>query len=83
MSESVMIGLAKQVGRQQAHDILRTCAMNARKTGKHMRDSLLENEEIIKHLSKDEIESLMNPENYIGAAVEQVERVVKKLRDES
>lgn len=83
MSESVMVELAKQVGRQQAHDILRTCAMNARKTGKHMRDSLLENEEIIKHLSKDEIERLMNPENYIGAAVEQVDRVVKKLRDES
>ncbi len=83
MSESVMIGLAKHVGRQQAHDILRTCAMNARKIGKHMKDAILENEEIIKHLSRDEIEHLINPENYIGAAVEQVERVVKKLRDKS
>ncbi|MDD2777580.1 MAG: adenylosuccinate lyase [Methanocellales archaeon] len=82
MSEAVMIELAKRVGRQRAHDLLRTCAMNARKTGKHMADTLLEDEEIIKHLSPSEIEHLMNPENYIGAAVEQVELVAKKLRDE-
>ena len=83
MSEAVMIGLAMQVGRQQAHDLIRKCAMNARKNGKHMEDVLLEDEEVSKHLTQDEIERLMNPENYIGVAVEQVERVVKKLRDKT
>ncbi|MDI6859789.1 MAG: adenylosuccinate lyase, partial [Methanocellales archaeon] len=83
MSEAVMIELAKQIGRQQAHGLIRKCAMNARKTGKHMKDVLLEDEEVSKHLAQDEIECLMSPDNYIGTAVEQVEQVVKKLRDKT
>lgn len=83
MSEAVMIELAKQIGRQQAHGLIRKCAMNARKTGKHMKDVLLEDEEVSKHLAQDEIERLMSPDNYIGTAVEQVEQVVKKLRDKT
>ena len=83
MSEAVMIELAKQIGRQQAHGLIRKCAMNARKTGKHMKDVLLEDEGVSKHLAQDEIERLMSPDNYIGTAVEQVEQVVKKLRDKT
>ncbi|ATZ61021.2 MAG: adenylosuccinate lyase [Methanosarcinales archaeon Met12] len=80
MAEAVMIALAKKVGRQEAHRVVRKCAMEAHTSGEHMRDVLLKEAIVTKHLTPDEIEHLMDPNNYIGTAVEQVESVVKKLR---
>ncbi|UZE92811.1 MAG: adenylosuccinate lyase [Methanosarcinales archaeon] len=81
MAEAVMIGLARKgVGRQDAHEIIRDCAMKARETGEHMKDVLCKEPRITKYLAPDEIERLMNPENYLGNAVERVEEIVKRLR---
>jgi len=81
MAEAVMIGLARKgVGRQDAHEIVRDCAMKARETGEHMKDVLCKEPRITKYLAPDEIEQLMNPENYLGNAVERVEEIVKRLR---
>jgi len=81
MAEAVMIELAKKgVGRQDAHAIIRDCAMKARETGEHMKDILCKEPRITKYLAPDEIKRLMNPENYLGNAVERVEEIVKRLR---
>jgi len=81
MAEAVMIELAKKgVGRQNAHAIVRACAMKARETGEHMKDVLCREPKITRYLAPDEIERLMMPENYLGNAVERVENIVKRLR---
>lgn len=80
MAEAVMIALAKKASRQEAHRVVRKCAMKAHVSGEHMKDVLLKETMITKHLTPDEIGHLINPNNYIGTAVEQVENVVKKLR---
>jgi adenylosuccinate lyase len=83
MGEAVMIELAKRgVGRQEAHEIVRSSAMEARESGRHMKDVLVSRREVIKYISADEIEGIMDPEKYIGTAVEQVEAVVERLRGE-
>ncbi|MDD4332310.1 MAG: adenylosuccinate lyase [Methanosarcinaceae archaeon] len=81
MGEAVMIELAKRgVGRQEAHELVRTSAMKAHDTGKHFKDVLLENPEVAAYLNAEDIETLVNPDRYIGTAVEQVEALVWKLR---
>ena len=80
MGEAIMMELSKKgVGRQEAHEIVRQCAMQARETGIHMKDALIKNETVPNYMTETEIVRIMNPDNYIGTAVEQVETLVKKL----
>lgn len=82
MGEAVMIELAKRgVGRQEAHELVRTSAMKAHDTGQHFKNVLLETPEVAKYLTAKDIENLVNPDKYIGTAVEQVEVLVAKLRE--
>jgi adenylosuccinate lyase len=81
MGEAIMIELSKKgVGRQEAHEIVRQCAMIARENRIHMKDALLGNETVSKYMTENEIVSIMNPDNYIGTAVEQVESLVARLK---
>lgn len=82
MGEAVMIELAKRgVGRQEAHELIRASAMKAHETGQHFKNLLLETPEVSKYLSAEDIEKLVNPNMYLGTAVEQVEALVLKLRE--
>ncbi|WP_048122212.1 adenylosuccinate lyase [Methanosarcina barkeri] len=82
MGEAVMIDLAKRgVGRQEAHELVRTAAMKAHDTGQHFKNVLLETPDIARYLTATDIENLVNPDKYIGTAVEQVEVLAAKLRE--
>ena len=76
-----MIELTKRgMSRQVAHEVIRTASMDALADNKPLYEILSENKEVTALVSKDEIEKLLDPRAYIGTAVEQVERVVLKLR---
>jgi adenylosuccinate lyase len=76
-----MIELAMRgVGRQEAHELVRSSAMEAHDSGKHFKDVLLANPEVSNYLSEEDIINLVDPDRYIGTAVEQVEAVVAKLK---
>jgi adenylosuccinate lyase len=47
-----------------------------------MKDVLMSRPEVTEFISAGEIEGVMEPEGYIGTAVEQVEAVVERLRGE-
>jgi adenylosuccinate lyase len=82
MTENVMIGLVKKgIGRQEAHEILRQASILVNKENRDLKEVLLENEIVKKKLTKKELEYYLNPENYLGTAVEQVENVIKMLSD--
>lgn len=81
MSEAVMIAMvSKGADRQWAHEVVRRCSMEAWKTNRHLRDVLVEDPEVRIYLTVEEIDRVMSPENYIGTAKEQVERVVTYVR---
>jgi len=80
MAESVMILLAEHIGRQEAHSIVRECSIAAHEGRKHLLDVLLERDAVTAHLDTDEIAAAMDPYQYIGTAVRQVEAVVARLR---
>ena len=45
-----------------------------------MKDVLMSKVEVTEYISTGEIEATMDPEKYIGTAVEQVEAVVDRIR---
>lgn len=82
-SEAIMMKLGKIFGRQEAHDILHELSMEAMEKDIPMKDMLLSNESISKNISEEEIDFVLNPENYIGFAVSFVDKVISncdKLR---
>ena len=80
LAESVMISLTKKgMGRQESHELVRECAMECYDKNVDFKDVLVKNKEIGKYLNEKEILDALNPENYIGTAVKQVDRVLKEL----
>ena len=83
MSEAVMIALTKKgISRQEAHELLRRLANKSAVNKEHFRETLLSNEKITQKLSKCEINEALDPKNYLGTALEQVELVVKQTEEE-
>ena len=80
MAESVMIELTKKgMDRQDAHEIVRVASMTAFETKTPVSLILSENKDVSRYLKKDEIESLLLPDNYIGTSEWQVDNLIKKL----
>ena len=83
MSEAVMIALARRgVSRQEAHEHLRKLAIKSEMEKRHFREILLEDKVVSEKLSEKEVNDALNPRNYLGTALEQVELMVKKTREE-
>lgn len=81
MAENVMVELAKKgVGRQQAHEIMRQSSMTAFEEKRELKDVLQENDTVTGYLKPEEISALLDPHQYIGTAVLQVERLNEKLQ---
>jgi len=84
MTDNLMLGLVKKgIGRQDAHELLRQSSMKVIKENKGLKEILLKNSIIKKKLTEKELDWYLNPKNYLGTAVEQVENVIKTLRGKS
>jgi len=80
LSEAVMVALTKKgMSRQEAHERVRRAAMKSY-AGKSFEDCLLEDEQISKLLSREEIGELLLPENYLGTVEEKIESVKKYVK---
>lgn len=75
VSEAVMMGLGKQMGRQFAHDLVYEVCQKAAKEGKEILDLLWEDERVRESVTKDELENLCDPANYLGYSEVFVDRV--------
>ena len=81
MAESVMIELTKRgMPRQEAHEVIRVRSMDALETRRPLADLLSTTPDIIRYLSSTEIARLLDPEQYLGTSVSQVERLESRLR---
>jgi len=83
MSEAVMIALTRKgVNRQEAHELLRKLAVESKMKKRRFKKVLLENRVVREKLSEKEIDEALNPENYLGTALEQVELMLIKTKEE-
>jgi adenylosuccinate lyase len=81
MAEPVMIALAtKGLGRQEAHEIVRKASMKAEAEGLLFRNVLLKDKSVRSCMSPSELDSIMDPNNYLGVAPLLTDRVVAKAR---
>lgn len=79
VSEKMMFVLSPHVGKQTAHDIIYQICMKAFETNQPVKDMFLQSKEVMKHLTKEEIESALEPANYVGLSVEYTDRVLKEI----
>ena len=83
MSEAVMIALTRKgMNRQEAHELLRKLAIKSQTENKYFKEVLLENETVRKFLNEREIEDVLNPRNYLGTAIQQIEKTIQKTKQE-
>ena len=83
MSEAVMTALTeKGMNRQEAHELLRKLTIKSEVEKRHFRQVLIENRAITERLSKKEIDEALDPKNYLGTALKQVENIVRKTGKE-
>ncbi|MFA6214593.1 MAG: adenylosuccinate lyase [Candidatus Micrarchaeia archaeon] len=79
LSERVMIELTRRgMGRQEAHELVRTANIEAFEGRKKLPDVLASKKEVTKLIPKAELAKLFDPHTYIGEAVEIVEAATKE-----
>ena len=79
MSEAVMMGLGRALGRETAHDLVYDICRDAIKQDKPLLDLLAANAEISKHLDRAALAKLCDPANYLGQAGVMVDRVLAAI----
>jgi 3-carboxy-cis,cis-muconate cycloisomerase len=78
MSEAVMMGLGRHIGREYAHDLVYDICRVALRENKPLLDLLAANPEISKHLDRAALAALCDPANYLGQAGVMVDRVLAR-----
>ena len=80
MAEAFVIALGKtELGRQEAHELVRTITMEAEKKGTSFADAIKNNKEVKKYLDSNEIEHCLEPQNYTGHSEEIIDKVLESL----
>ncbi len=76
VAEAVMMGLAPQIGRQEAHDVVYDACRLANEKGMRLAEALSADPRVCQRIDRATIEALTSPENYLGLAPEMVDRVL-------
>ena len=79
MAESVMMGLAPIIGRKEAHELVTIASNVSTLESISLKEALLRQDVVKKHLSLDRLDELLNPLNYTGCASKMIDRVLNKL----
>lgn len=79
-SEGIMLELGKKVGKQTAHSIVYQICMDTFEQGADFADKLMENEIVRGVMTREEIDTILNPEGYTGLSGEIVDQVVANVR---
>ena len=79
MSEAVMMGLGRYIGREYAHDLVYDLCREAIRTTTPLLDLLAAHPEISRHLDRAALAQLCDPANYLGQAGVMVDRVLAQI----
>lgn len=76
LAEAVQMALGSKIGRSAAHALIEKASRKAIAANKSLRDVLVADEEVTRHLLSAEIDRLLDPQHYLGQAGAMVERVL-------
>ncbi|MBU6492587.1 MAG: 3-carboxy-cis,cis-muconate cycloisomerase [Burkholderiales bacterium] len=80
MSEAVMMGLGKYIGREYAHDLVYDLCRQSIAERKPLIELLCAHPEIAAHVDRAGLEGMLDPANYLGQSALMVDRVLATLR---
>ena len=80
VAEAVMMGLAPQLGRQEAHDVVYDACRLANEKHLTLAEALSANPQVSGCIDRATIDRLTSPGNYLGLAPEMVDRVLAGSR---
>lgn len=76
VAEAVMMGLAPDLGRQEAHDVVYDACRVANEKGMTLADALSADSRVSARIDRATIDRLTSPRNYLGLAPQMVDRVI-------
>ncbi len=76
MAEAVSVALAALIGKDRSHYLVERASRRAIAGNQHLAAVLKVDPEIRGHLSESQIDSLMDPQNYLGATRKMIARVL-------
>jgi 3-carboxy-cis,cis-muconate cycloisomerase len=80
VAEAVMMGLAPDLGRQEAHDVVYDACRLANDNGITLADALSADPRVSARIDRPTIERLTSPTNYLGLAPAMVDRVLASAK---
>jgi adenylosuccinate lyase len=83
LSEAVMMALVKKgTGRKEAYELVRKLSLEALSKGGSFKELLLKNSFIKSFINEEELEEVLNPKNYLGTILDQIEAAIDKTIEE-
>jgi len=80
VSERLSIALAPGVGKLAAKDLVSRASASAAASGRSLADAILDDPAVSGYVTPEEIAQLLDPEQYLGAASQLVDRVLHNYR---
>lgn len=78
-AEAVMLTLAKTLGKQSAHQLVYDVTMQAQSEGLHLKQALINNQQVSTILSNDQIEALFVLERSTGGCADMIDQVIAQI----
>ena len=80
MAEAVSMALAEKLGKAEAHEAVERACRQALEQAKPLRDVLAMDATVASHLAPGDLDRLLDPANYLGAAEAMIDQVLNRLR---
>lgn len=80
VAEAVMMGLAPQMGRQEAHDVVYDACRLVNEKGGTLAEALAADPDVAGRIDRTTIDRLTSPGNYLGLAPAMVDRVLSSVQ---
>jgi 3-carboxy-cis,cis-muconate cycloisomerase len=81
LAERVAVALAGPLGRAGAHDLVQRLSRQAAGGGRPLRAALAADPQVREHLDEADLDRLLDPEGYLGAAEQLIDRALAAHRD--
>lgn len=82
LAENVTTALSDALGRPRAHELVQTACQRAARDGAGLRGELLSEDEIRQSITREGLDSALDPAGYLGSASEFVDRALRHYEKE-
>jgi adenylosuccinate lyase len=83
LAEALMLELGRHIGRQEAHDVVYEISEAAFGPGASFSELLAADPRITQHMSKDDIQTLLDPSRYTGECAVLADQQAQVARDKA